>query len=297
MPAEQGDGDRGRHGGRQEGPAFRAWLQSVYDEIKDKVTAEELRLLKGQIARTLLDAPRRPETGRPLGSRPAPQPSPALGHHPSADHRQLAVPRSRRSGHVSLSVASMLVGLGDRHRRRPLGPMAGGCERAARLLCRHHALDPPAGHAGLGLLRLSAAGRALADASTAGIVGLGVHLGAYVAETVRAGLTSVRRNQMQAALALGMSRLQAIRTDHSAAGVDPHAAGARLAVRHRHQGQRDRLGHRRAGTPAPDPVVAGKTYRPFELYTAAMLVYFLLCYPVARARRSALPPLAHLGSS
>ena len=29
-------------------------------------------------------------------------------------------------------------------------------------------------------------------------------------------------------------------------------------------------------------IVAGKTYRPFELYTAAMLVYFLLCYPVAR---------------
>lgn len=27
---------------------FHAWLQSVYDEIKDKVTAEEMRLLKGQ---------------------------------------------------------------------------------------------------------------------------------------------------------------------------------------------------------------------------------------------------------
>src|SRR5688572_11788259 len=50
------------------------------------------------------------------------------------------------------------------------------------------------------------------DAVTAGIAGLGIHLGAYVAETIRAGLTSVRRNQMQAALALGMSRFQAIRT-------------------------------------------------------------------------------------
>ena len=29
-------------------PAFHAWLQAVYDEIKDKVTAEEMRLLKGQ---------------------------------------------------------------------------------------------------------------------------------------------------------------------------------------------------------------------------------------------------------
>ena len=31
----------------------------------------------------------------------------------------------------------------------------------------------------------------------AGIVGLGVHLGAYMAETIRAGLTSVRRGQMR----------------------------------------------------------------------------------------------------
>ena len=29
-------------------PVFLAWLQAVYDEMKDKVTAEELRILKGQ---------------------------------------------------------------------------------------------------------------------------------------------------------------------------------------------------------------------------------------------------------
>ena len=29
-------------------PAFHDWLQAVYDEVKDKVTAEEMRLLKGQ---------------------------------------------------------------------------------------------------------------------------------------------------------------------------------------------------------------------------------------------------------
>ena len=26
---------------------FRDWLQAVYDEVKDKVTAEEVRMLKG----------------------------------------------------------------------------------------------------------------------------------------------------------------------------------------------------------------------------------------------------------
>ena len=28
-------------------PVFRDWLQAVYDEMKDKVTNEELRILKG----------------------------------------------------------------------------------------------------------------------------------------------------------------------------------------------------------------------------------------------------------
>ena len=37
-------------------------------------------------------------------------------------------------------------------------------------------------------------------------------------------------------------------------------------------------------------ILAGRTYRPFEIYTAAMLVYFCLCYPVARGGRSRLSP-------
>ena len=41
-------------------------------------------------------------------------------------------------------------------------------------------------------------------------------------------------------------------------------------------------------------ILAGRTYRPFEIYTAAMLVYFCLCYPVARCvewmRCSTSPP-------
>jgi polar amino acid transport system permease protein len=45
----------------------------------------------------------------------------------------------------------------------------------------------------------------------AGTIALGLHLGAYVAEVIRAGLTSIRPGQMRAGLALGMSRLQVIR--------------------------------------------------------------------------------------
>src|ERR1700743_2449323 len=44
----------------------------------------------------------------------------------------------------------------------------------------------------------------------AGGLALGVHTGVYIAEIVRGGLGSVRRGQMQAALALGMSWPQAV---------------------------------------------------------------------------------------
>ena len=45
----------------------------------------------------------------------------------------------------------------------------------------------------------------------AALVALSLHIAAYVAEIVRAGVTSVRPGQTRAALALGMSRAQAIR--------------------------------------------------------------------------------------
>jgi polar amino acid transport system permease protein len=44
-------------------------------------------------------------------------------------------------------------------------------------------------------------------------------------------------------------------------------------------------------------ILAGKTYRPLEIYTCAMLVYFLLCFPVARGVDRLYRRLAHLGSS
>ena len=44
-------------------------------------------------------------------------------------------------------------------------------------------------------------------------------------------------------------------------------------------------------------VVAGNTFHPFELYTAAMLAYFLLCFPVARGVDRIYRRFAHLGSS
>jgi His/Glu/Gln/Arg/opine family amino acid ABC transporter permease subunit len=135
------------------------------------------------------------------------------------------------------------------------------------------------------------------DAITAGVVGLGIHLCAYVAETVRAGLTSVRRNQMQAALALGMSRFQAIRTiilPQALIRMLP-ALGSLLIIAIKDSAIASVIA-------VPEllrqtQIVAGKTFRPFELYTAAMLVYFALCYPMARGIDRFYRRIAHLGSS
>ncbi len=135
------------------------------------------------------------------------------------------------------------------------------------------------------------------DAVTAGIAGLSIHLGAYVAETIRAGLTSVRRNQMQAALALGMSRFQAIRTiilPQALVRMLP-ALGSLFVIAIKDSAIASVIA-------VPEflrqtQIVAGKTFRPFELYTAAMIVYFLLCYPVARCVDRVYRRVAHLGSS
>jgi polar amino acid transport system permease protein/cystine transport system permease protein len=49
------------------------------------------------------------------------------------------------------------------------------------------------------------------DSMTAGIVGLGLHGGAYVTEIFRAGIEAVHRGQLEGALSIGMTRLMALR--------------------------------------------------------------------------------------
>lgn len=135
------------------------------------------------------------------------------------------------------------------------------------------------------------------DAFTAGTVALGFHLGAYVAETIRAGLTSVRPGQMRAALALGMSGTQALRTvilPQALIRMLPNL-GSLLVI-----AIKDSAIASVVAVPElmrQSQILAGRTYRPFEIYTAAMLAYFLLCYPVARGVDRVYRRLAHLGAS
>ncbi|HTO85565.1 MAG TPA: amino acid ABC transporter permease [Methylomirabilota bacterium] len=132
---------------------------------------------------------------------------------------------------------------------------------------------------------------------TAGVLGLGVHLGAYVAETIRAGLTSVRKGQMQAARALGMSRFEAIRKiilPQALVRMLP-SLGSLLTF-----AIKDSAVASVIAVPElmrQSQVVAGQTYHFKEIYTAAMIAYFLLCYPVARGVDRIYRRVAHLGSS
>jgi len=135
------------------------------------------------------------------------------------------------------------------------------------------------------------------NAMTAGIVGLGLHLGAYVAETIRAGLTSVRKGQMLAALALGMSGAEAVRTiilpQALIRMLPPLGSLFVIAIK-------DSAIASVIAVPEllrQSQILAGQTFRPFEIYTAAMIVYFLICYPVARGVDALYRRLSHLGAS
>jgi polar amino acid transport system permease protein len=131
----------------------------------------------------------------------------------------------------------------------------------------------------------------------AAILALGVHLGAYVTETVRAGLTSVRSGQLRAALALGMSTFQAIRTiilPQALIRMLP-ALGSLVVLTIKDSAIASVIA-------VPEllrqsQTLAGNTYRPFEIYTTAMIVYFLICYPLARLTDRIYRRYAPLGAS
>jgi His/Glu/Gln/Arg/opine family amino acid ABC transporter permease subunit len=135
------------------------------------------------------------------------------------------------------------------------------------------------------------------DPIIAAVVALGVHLGAYVTEAIRAGLTSVRVGQFRAGLALGMSFFEVIRTI-----ILPQALirmlpslGSLIVLT-----VKDSAIASVIAVPEllrQSQTLAGNTYRPFEIYTAAMIIYFLICYPLARLTDRVYRHYAPLGAS
>lgn len=131
----------------------------------------------------------------------------------------------------------------------------------------------------------------------AALAALTVHIAAYVSEIVRAGVTSVRPGQSRAALALGMSRAQLVRKivlPQAVVRMLP-AYGSILSVT-----IKDTAIATVIAVPElmrQSETIAAQTFRPIEVYTTAMLVYFLLLFPVTRGVDAVYRRVAHLGRS
>jgi polar amino acid transport system permease protein len=131
----------------------------------------------------------------------------------------------------------------------------------------------------------------------AALLALTIHLAAYAAEIVRAGIESVRPGQTRAALTLGMSRRQALRRiilPQAIVRMLP-AFGSLLSIT-----IKDTAIASVIAVPElmrQSETVAGQTFQPIEVYTFAMLVYFLLLFPVTRGVDRFYRSVAHLGRS
>ena len=129
------------------------------------------------------------------------------------------------------------------------------------------------------------------------LAGLTVHLAAYAAEIFRAGIESVRPGQTRAALALGMSRAQIVRRivlPQAVVRMLP-AFGSLLSIT-----IKDTAIASVIAVPElmrQSETVAGQSFQPLEVYTFAMLVYFVLLFPVTRGVDAFYRRVAHLGRS
>ena len=131
----------------------------------------------------------------------------------------------------------------------------------------------------------------------AALIALTLHIAAYAAEVIRAGIESVRPGQTRAALALGMSRAQLLRKvllPQATIRMLP-AFGSILTIAIKDTAIATviavpELMHRAE-------TVAGQSYRPVEVFTAVMVAYFAILFPVTRVVDRLYHRFAHLGRS
>jgi polar amino acid transport system permease protein len=131
----------------------------------------------------------------------------------------------------------------------------------------------------------------------AALVALTLHISAYVAEIIRAGITSVRPGQFRAALAIGLSRPQTV-----ARVILPQAIirmlpafGSILSIT-----IKDTAIAAVIAVPEymkQSETVAGESFHPIEVFSVAAVVYFLILFPVTRLVDMLYARVAHLGRS
>ena len=131
----------------------------------------------------------------------------------------------------------------------------------------------------------------------AALAALSVHIAAYVAEIVRAGVSSVRPGQMRAALALGMSRAAAVRQvilPQAVVRMLP-AFGSVISI-----AIKDTAIATVIAVPEymnRSQTLAGESFHPIEVFLVAMAVYFVILFPATRVVDMVYARLAHLGRS
>ena len=121
------------------------------------------------------------------------------------------------------------------------------------------------------------------DAFEAGVIGLGINAGAYMTETIRGAIISIPKGQREAARTLGLSRWQAFYKT-----ILPQAA--RLMVRP--LGVNLNMLIKATALVAAISVVEltytaqryiGSTYKPFEMFLLAGILYMIIIYVTGRA--------------
>ncbi len=121
------------------------------------------------------------------------------------------------------------------------------------------------------------------DAFEAGVIGLGINVGAYMTETMRGAIISVDKGQGEAARTLGMSNWQAMRNV-----ILPQAM--RLMIRPLGVNLNTLI--KSTALVAAISVVEltytaqryiGSTYKPFEMFLIAGLLYMIIIYVVGLA--------------
>ena len=114
------------------------------------------------------------------------------------------------------------------------------------------------------------------------LLALTLHIAAYVAEVLRAGILSVRRGQSEAGLVIGMSGLEILRSivlPQALIRMLP-ALGSIVSITIKDTAIA-------AVIAVPDlmkraETISGQSFRPMEVFTVIMVVYFLVIFPTTR---------------
>lgn len=131
----------------------------------------------------------------------------------------------------------------------------------------------------------------------AAAVALILHIAAYVSEIVRAGIGSIRFGQIRAGLALGMSYAQVVRKIVLPQAIvrmlPPYGSILSITIK-------DTAIATVIAVPElmhQSEVIASQSLHPMEVFTTAMVIYFLLLFPVTRGVDRIYRRVAHLGRS